>query len=143
MADVLDVAQYVLERQGAMSAIKLQKLIYYCQAWSLVWTESPLFHNSMEAWASGPVSPELAAAHGSAFNLEAAQGLGDSSHLTEDQRDVIDNVLKGYGDKSAQWLVELTRLEAPWREARGCTPPGQRCGNEISLAAMAEYYAGL
>ncbi len=37
MANAKDVAQYILEKQGEMTSIKLQKLVYYTQAWSLVW----------------------------------------------------------------------------------------------------------
>ena len=55
MMTVLDVAAYILERQGSMTTMKLQKLVYYCQAWSLVWDERPLFDESIEAWANGPV----------------------------------------------------------------------------------------
>jgi uncharacterized phage-associated protein len=35
MASVLDVAQYILNRQGMMTTMKLQKLVYYVMAWSL------------------------------------------------------------------------------------------------------------
>ena len=50
MAEVLDVAAYILKKQGPMTAMKLQKLVYYCQAWSLVWQSKPLFPNDIEAW---------------------------------------------------------------------------------------------
>ncbi len=59
MAQVADVAAYILEKCGPMTAMKLQKLVYYSQAWHLVWTEKPLFDNRIEAWANGPVVWEL------------------------------------------------------------------------------------
>ena len=34
---VFDVAAYILEKIGSMTTMKLQKLVYYSQAWSLVW----------------------------------------------------------------------------------------------------------
>ena len=43
MASVFDVAAYILHRAGTMTAMKLQKLVFYSQAWSLVWDEKPLF----------------------------------------------------------------------------------------------------
>ncbi len=43
MARAVDVATYILDREGEMSAMKLQKLVYYSQAWSLVWDDRPLF----------------------------------------------------------------------------------------------------
>lgn len=36
MAIIFDTARYILEKEGQMSTMKLQKLCYYCQAWSLV-----------------------------------------------------------------------------------------------------------
>src|SRR5680860_1872649 len=60
MASVLDVAEYILKETGSMTTMKLQKLVYYSQAWSLVWDEKPLFGEPIEAWANdGPVRPCL------------------------------------------------------------------------------------
>ena len=33
---VHDVVKYILNQTGPIPAMKLQKLVYYCQAWSLV-----------------------------------------------------------------------------------------------------------
>ena len=71
MANVHDVAAYILGRCGPMTAMKLQKLVYYSQAWSLVWDERPLFPESIEAWANGPVVPALYDRHRGAFKLNA------------------------------------------------------------------------
>ena len=57
MATAHDVAAYILQKKGEMTAMKLQKLVYYSQAWSVVWDERPLFHEKIEAWANGPVVP--------------------------------------------------------------------------------------
>ena len=54
-----NVVQYILKKAGPMSAMKLQKLVYYCQAWSLVWDEEQLFKDEIQAWANGPVAPYL------------------------------------------------------------------------------------
>ena len=44
MNSVFDIAQYILSATGEMTTMKLQKLVYYCQAWSLVWDEEPIFN---------------------------------------------------------------------------------------------------
>ena len=54
MVTVFDVSKYIVDELGEISTWKLQKLVYYCQAWSLVWDERPLFGSSIEAWANGP-----------------------------------------------------------------------------------------
>ena len=59
MANIFDTAKYILEKRGKMSTMKLQKLCYYAQAWSLVWDDSELFPEDFEAWANGPVCKKL------------------------------------------------------------------------------------
>ena len=61
--DVLDVVKYILHKLGATRVWKLHKLAYYCQAWSLVWDDEPLFKEDLQAWANGPVCPELFRKH--------------------------------------------------------------------------------
>lgn len=142
MATVHDVAAYILEKTGPVTAMKLQKLVYYSQAWSLVWDEAALFPERIEAWAHGPVAPDLYEHHKGMFEV-ARWDLGDSAALTVDERDTIDRVLDFYGDKSAQWLSDLTHREDPWREARRGLPNLERGNNEIAHDSMFEYYHGL
>lgn len=139
---VHDVAAYILKKRGTMTTMKLQKLVYYSQAWSLVWDEEPLFNEAIEAWANGPVVRELYDLHRGAFKISSWQ-YGDISKLTQDQRDTIDNVLEFYGNKSSQWLSDLTHKEAPWREARKGLSDYQRGFHIISHASMYEYYESL
>lgn len=141
MATVHDVAAYILQKQGPMTAMKLQKLVYYTQAWSLVWDEKPLFTNRIEAWANGPVVRTLYDRHRGAFMVNRWDG--HPEQLTETERETIDAVLSFYGDKPSQWLSNLTHQEAPWVNAREGLGPTDRGGREITHAAMAEYYGSL
>lgn len=138
---VHDVAAYILQRRGAMTAMKLQKLVYYAQAWSLVWDEQPLFNEQIQAWANGPVVRELYARHKGMFVVSKWTGNPDS--LTRTQKETIDAVLGFYGDKSSMWLSNLTHREDPWVEARAGLADGVRSEKEIPLSAMAEYYSSL
>ena len=142
MVNVHDVAAYVVKRLGTVTAMKMQKLVYYSQAWSLVWEDRPLFRARIEAWANGPVLPELYNSHRGAF-MVSKWPLGDPGKLDKEDRSTIDAVLKFYGDKSSQWLSDLTHSERPWKDARGGLPNGAVCNNEITRAAMAEYYGSL
>jgi uncharacterized phage-associated protein len=141
MVTVHNVAAYILKKQGAMTAMKLQKLVYYCQAWSLVWDEKPLFKVRIEAWANGPVVPELYELHRGKFDVFRWDG--NPQKLSSRQKATIDGVLEFYGAKSSQWLSDLTHQEAPWREARAGIPSAARDKTEITHAAMAEYYSSL
>lgn len=142
MASCFDVAAYILEKIGPLTTLKLQKLVYYSQAWALVWDEEPLFSEHIEAWANGPVVPALFVKHRGMFRIKDLSE-GDSSQLTDSERETIQSVLDTYGDKTAQWLVALTHLEDPWVNARGGCPDGNLCSTVITHAAMAEYYSGL
>lgn len=146
MANVLDVASYILLAKGEMSAMKLQKLAYYSQAWSLAWDEAELFSDEIQAWAGGPVIPTLYEKHRGRFLVNNSIFPSDpSDRLTVRQRDTIDNVLSFYGNRTAQWLSDLSHLEVPWLEARSRAnaEQGALCREVITTAAMAEYYSGL
>lgn len=139
-----DVAVYILEKMGRMTTMKLQKLLYYCQAWSLVWDEKPLFHENIEAWASGPVIREVFNEHRNMFNIDRTDWTsGDPSKLSPIQKETVDNVLSYYGDKPSQWLSDLTHMEDPWKNARADLAPGVRSNQIITLASMMEYYSSL
>ena len=122
--------------------MKLQKLLYYCQAWSLVWDEEPLFGEPIEAWANGPVVPSIFRKQQGKFKVDSWPD-GDARLLGGAQKDTIDAVLSYYGEKSSQWLSDLTHSEEPWKEARKGLLPGQRGNKQISHASMAEYYSSL
>jgi uncharacterized phage-associated protein len=123
--------------------MKLQKLVYYAQAWSLVWDDAPLFEEDIEAWANGPVVPELYQEHRGQFKVEPGSINGKAKRLDGDQRETIDAVLGFYAERSPQWLSDLTHREAPWADARRDLAPGERSHSVISHAAMAEYYGSL
>ena len=142
MATAFDVAAYILREKGTMTAMKLQKLVYYSQAWSLVWDEKPMFPERIEAWANGPVVPELYDWHRGVYSLSSCSR-GDANALTDQQRETLQAVLAAYGDQSSQWLSDLTHSEEPWRAARKGLAPGQWGRREITLASMAEYYGAL
>lgn len=141
MPNVHDVAAYIIEKRGTMTAMKLQKLVYYSQAWGLVWDEEPLFPERIEAWANGPVVYELYCRHRGAFKV--SEWNGDPTQLSTEQAGTVDSVLKFYGKMSSQELSNLTHQEDPWKNARKGMTAGERGSSEITLAAMAEYYGSL
>lgn len=121
--------------------MKLQRLVYYCQAWSLVWEDRTIYENRIEAWAHGPVVVDLYYAHRGKYMLESVGG--NPSILLQSDIQTIDAVLEYYGEKSSQWLSDLTHQEHPWQKVRDPLSKGQRGSEEITLASMAEYYGSL
>jgi len=142
MASVHDVAKYLLNTHGSMSAMRLQKLLYYSQAWSLVWEERPLFDEPIEAWANGPVVPAIYAEHKGKFSISQWPH-GNLRNVDPLARETIDIVFEHYKKYNTQQLSDLTHAETPWREARRGIPDGERGSQIISQASMAEYYSSL
>jgi uncharacterized phage-associated protein len=142
MATAHDVAKYILRKRGPMDTWKLQKLVYYAQAWHFVWDEEPLFAERIEAWANGPVAPELYREHRGKYTV-SEWPKGRISNLKQNERESIDVVLRHYGRRTGWALRELTHREAPWKEARVGLPPGERSNREITLDSMGSYYGSL
>ena len=119
MATVYDAASYVLRQQGRMTTMKLQKLVYYSQGWSLAWGSGALFGEPIEAWAEGPVVRTLWEMR-RGFRMVDVPDLPpvDADALTPEQRSDMDAVLGAYGGLSAEQLSAMTHRETPWLVAR-------------------------
>lgn len=140
------VADYFLwfgaEHGDPLSNLKLQKLVYYAQAWHLALHKKPLFAERIEAWVHGPVEPKLYRRFkGHGFGLvpppqrKPALPARYEAHLKE--------VFSVYGRYSAWDLERMTHAETPWIKARGGIEPDQPCTTPISHAEMQRFYAGL
>ncbi len=127
-----------------MCTWKLQKLCYYSQAWSLAWTETPLFEEDFVAWKNGPVCRELFFALKGRFTVsEDDLPNGDFSRLSSDQKETIDIVVGDYVAMAPFELRELSHTEAPWLDAREGLNDDEDCNNVISKSSMGEYYGSL
>lgn len=144
MANAHAVATYILREAGSMSAMKLQKLLYYAQAWSLVWDDEPLFSDRIEAWANGPVVRSVYATHRGQFEVGTSMFEGAAvGQLTAQQKETVDAVLRAYRGKSAQWLIDQTHSETPWKVARMGLQDNDRGEAEITLESMGDFFASL
>lgn len=138
------VARAILDKTGRVSALKLQKLMYYAQAWSLVWDGRPLVHEEIQAWAFGPVCPVLYQKHrGKYFVVPTDFQPKVGEDLDTDSLETLDAVIDHYGQMKAHGLSQLSHIEEPWKQARGDLPLTARSNHEISHASMAEYYGSL
>jgi uncharacterized phage-associated protein len=140
MATVHDVATAVIERLGPMTAMKLEKLVYYCQCWHLARYESPLFDEPIEAWRQGPVVPALYQIHKRRYSIDSWPR-GNPADLNSQERSSVAWVAENYGSFSAIQLSRMTHHELPWRVARGGIPDNERSTAEISREIITDYYA--
>lgn len=143
---IFNVADYFLSKLDAnpgssITPLKLQKLVYYAQAWSLVWEDNQLFDEPMEAWAHGPANPELYQMYKDyGWNNIGPVDFKEDSIFTKDQLETMDVIWDDYGDYDGKFLERLTHQEMPWIEARGDCGPGQYCDNVIDLGTVKRFY---
>lgn len=139
--DIGDWFLTVVDRESgdSITHLKLQKLVYYAQAWSLVILGKPLFEEDFEAWAHGPVVRSVFDKwRGSGW--DALPSPEDSTELDEITSKFLDDIYQTYGDLTAKKLEEMTHNEAPWLDARGNLPPEVRSNQTISKDNMHGFY---
>lgn len=118
--------------------LKLQKLLYYAQAWNLAFTGEPLFVEDIEAWVHGPVVPRVFRRFKSLGwkTIEAPVNPLPDPHLAFHLR----AILKAYGGLGPTQLERLTHNEDPWRNARKGIPADVSSNNVISHKDMKTFY---
>lgn len=140
MATVHDVAAAIIDRLGGMTAMKLEKLVYYAQGWHLARQGTTLFKDPIQAWREGPVVPALYSGHRRRYEV-SSWAQGDPTRLGPAERDSIAWVTQEYGRFSATQLSLMTHGELPWRLARGPLPESAPSKEEISVDIMRNFYA--
>jgi uncharacterized phage-associated protein len=143
----LQIANWFLANIGRESGdlithLKLQKLVYYAQAWSLAARGEPLFDEDFQAWAHGPVVPSLFRTFRD-FGMDPIPAPATVPRLDVETVDLLAEVLDIYGEHSARKLEQLTHRELPWRAARGDLPAEARSDAVITKAAMQRFYGEL
>jgi uncharacterized phage-associated protein len=139
MARVDDVAAALLSRTGPITAMKLQKLVYYVQAWHVAEFGEPAFEEPIEAWKDGPVIRRLFEQHRGVRRITAWSS-GDGSELPPSIWRIVVHVAQAYGRCTAEELSAVAHRERPWRRARGNLLPEAASTAVINLEDMAMCY---
>lgn len=124
MKSARQIADYILasshpEMGDLISNLKLQKLLYYAQGAYLALKDKPLFDEDIYNWDYGPVVPEVYQQfkqHGN--NAIDKPNDFDFGAFSEDEIEVIDEVLKVFGQFSAWKLRDMTHQEKPWASTK-------------------------
>ena len=123
------------EREG-ITNLKLQKVLYFAQAYYLSKIGKPLFSDNIEAWEYGPVIPDV-------YHKFKSKGSNpiiceeDKSSLSDDDKEILKKVWGTFGGYSASKLVDIAHAHTPWKEAN------KSASKVISHKAIKEYYAPL
>lgn len=144
MRSAFEIVPHLLSKskksaESMITPLKLQKLLYYAQAWSLVFREKVLFSEDIEAWVHGPVIPDVY----HRYKQYGYSSLSQESFLGElesDEANILNVVWMSYGKKSAKSLEELTHSEYPWIKARAGLHRNQISNKKVSIHDMKRYY---
>lgn len=137
--NVLDVSRYVInysnEKGYGISNLKLQKILYFIQAYFLTSERNkPCFNEKIEAWDFGPVVPEVYhefKSYGSTLiptvstyiifdkkNIWNSHRIEyDDSIIPDSDKQMINDVVDLFSEYSATSLVSLTHSQLPWKDA--------------------------
>ena len=141
---VADTIISVARRMGIsdVTNLKLQKLMYYAQAWSLVLKGSPLFAEDFQAWIHGPVLSSLF----QRFKVWRWDTIGDRLNPVIDDPELrahVGKVLRVYGNATANQLEQLSHSEGPWKNARKGIEPDVSSRVRISKESIKSFYSEL
>jgi uncharacterized phage-associated protein len=145
MHKAIEVANWFIakaaESGDLITHLKVQKLLYYAEAWTLTLIDKELFEEQMQAWAHGPVVPEV---------FQEFKKYGWSSlpvpqeqkipKISPEAEDVLLQVFDAYGDLPAKTLEEMTHKDEPWIKARGGVSFEERCEVVIPKTQIHEFF---
>ena len=138
----LNVSAYIFKRLrklGPVESIKLQKLLYYCNAWSLAGRGYPLFQDEIQAWKHGPVIASIYPLHRGEIDLDRWPH-GSPHDLSNDDQQLIDDIIDTYGGLSGWRLRNLTHQEAPWVDAWSKARQGEVLRVPIDHDVIRDFY---
>lgn len=120
---------------------KLQKLLYYAQAWNLVFNEKKLFEEEIEAWIHGPVVPVVYTEFKEFGRLPIVRDVECNEDMfTRAELKTLREVWSVYGKFDGDYLEILSHSEDPWIIARGTAEANESSSAIITPESMKEYY---
>ena len=142
------LADYILKNYGPMSHLKLQKLLFYCDAYHMAYFGEELITDQFEAWTHGPVSRNIYNSlkdksilySDLSYNDRGLNPDDEIKKLTSDQRIMLDEILGELSSWSGAQLEASTHREYPWIEARKGYVEGAKCSIPISKKTTLEFY---
>lgn len=148
--DSIDLSKYIVAKVWPLNHLKLQKLLYYVESYHLAYFDKSIINDEFEAWLHGPVSRKLwdrLKAHANVYdNVPINQDNRKEiikdfwGKITEEQKELINDVLKEYGKETSYALECMTHSEKPWREARKGYAPDDKCEGKIDKDLMRTFY---
>ena len=145
MLSALDIANFFVDisvkgKENDITNLKLNKLVYYAQAWSFVKLGHGIFNEKVEAWDNGPVVPSVYHAfkkYGKNI-IQNTEKTYQPDKFTAEEIDFLLEIDENYSKYSASELVRQThKIGSPWQSVY--IPDVKNI--EISPEKMKDYYS--
>lgn len=147
------IVNYSYSSKQYISAMKLQKIMYFVQAEFLISHGRLCFADDIEAWDFGPVVPAVLheflrfgscsippVTHYFVDDKNAFFGIRKvvfkDCTISDKDKSVIDDIVDYFVDYSAADLTDLTQKQKPWTDAY-C----RDCQNVIPASSIGSYFA--
>lgn len=138
------VTRYMLTKAVEITPLALQNLLYYAQAFFHALYNEPLFPDDCQAWALGPVYPDIYYRYKdygyNPIEKSLPEDENDFSELTTRELSFLDAIVDIFGMYSGQVLSKITHNEQPWIEARGSLLPSDRSVTVIKRDTIDAYF---
>lgn len=130
------------ERGELLTPLKLQKLMFYADAWHLALYDAELTPERFQAWVHGPVA--LSQYHRfKEYKWRPIMAEVDGPELDERERNHLVEIVDVFGSETASALEMMTHRERPWIAARGGIPDDEPCNNYIDKGITRDFYRSL
>ena len=135
------VINYILNRCGDITPLALQKSLYYVQGFYYAFNNKFLFEEDCQAWAHGPVYPEVyfKYKHYKFDSIESKIEVSDTI-FTSSELIIIENVIKHFCCYSGKVLEKFTHSEYPWLQTRGEIPELKSSTEIIKKEYIGKYF---
>jgi len=133
-------SQYDSNINFTITPLKLQKLLYYSQAWTLALTGESLFEDDIQAWVHGPVIRSIYDKYKKYGYNQIRKEIKSESNFDSRINAILEFVWSSYGHMDAKELEKQTHSEEPWITTRGDLPPTVSSNKVIKHCLMESYY---
>ena len=147
MSKAFDVARRLIHLAVAedepdyLTHMRLQKLLYYVQGWSLALRSKPMFDEEIQAWAHGPVVVAVYPRFADFKDSPITPDGYPNPVLKKSDGEFVQEVWEAYKGYSASSLRAMTHRESPWKNARKGCKPADTCHTVIPHGAMRKFFA--
>ena len=121
MYSAFDISSYIIEysneKQYIISGLKLQKLLYFVQAYFLMQKKEPCFREKLIAWNFGPVVVEVYKKYKEYGSLDIPKDRAGAYYVEEADKELIKVVVDAFAYFPATTLTDTVIEQLPYQKA--------------------------